>query len=156
VDCWARQQTLKGDGLLEQVQTQGRQILSRPVEWVATAGGKELPWDTGKLQYTEVRDDRIEATGRLACEKLIIRSKVHVEYDGMFKYEVELVPQGDGAVDRLDLIVPIRAEDATLLHATSDGCRTNYAGIVPEGEGRVWDSSKVQRWVLTGIFLPYI
>jgi hypothetical protein len=156
LECWARQHALKGDGLFSQLKTQDRDILARPIEWVAVSGGKPLAWESGALKYSQVRDHAIDATASAASEKLEIRTRLHAEYDGMVKYDVELVPRGDGALDRLDLVVPMKPEFATLLHATSDGCRTNYAGLVPAGEGRVWDSTRVQSWVLTGSFIPYV
>lgn len=156
IDCWGREHAFKGDGLFSQVKTQDREILARPVEWIASADGKDLTWTVGSLAYAQVRDHAIDATASAISDKVEIKSRLHVEYDGMVKYDVELIPRGDGVVERLDLVVPVKAEYATLLHATSDGCRTNYAGLVPAGEGRVWDSTKVQQWVLTGTFIPYV
>ena len=69
----------------------------------------------------------------------------------------KLDPLADGeALKKLDLVVPIRPQHAWLLHATSDGCRTNYSHYTPKGTGSVWDSRAVINCGLTGTFIPQV
>jgi hypothetical protein len=156
IACWGREHTLGGDGLFTQVKTQGVELLARPVALVAKSGGAELAWEMGKLEWAKVAPHEADFTGSASCDKLQAALSGHAEYDGMVKYELSLEPKGDGKLDSLDLVVPFRKEIVTLMHGVSDGCRTNYGGVVPEDEGRVWDSTKVGNWSLTGTFIPYL
>ena len=156
IACWGREHALSANGLFAQVKTQEVELLARPAALVARAGGAELPWKSDPLQWRTVAAHEANFTGTASCDKLRATLSGHAEYDGMVKYELTLAPLGDGQVDSLDLVVPIRKEVVTLMHGVSDGCRTNYGGIVPDGEGRVWDSTKVGNWSLTGTFIPYL
>lgn len=156
IDCWGRQHTLGGGGLFSQVKTQGVELLARPVALVARSAGTELAWENGQLQWGKIAPHEAHFTGSATCQKLQATLAGRAEYDGMVKYELTLAPRGDGKLDSLDLVVPIRQDVVTLLHGASDGCRTNYGGIVPAGQGRVWDSTQVGNWSLSGTFIPYL
>ncbi len=75
------------------------------------------------------------------------------DVDGMMTWRLTL-PAGKCAPISLD--IPLRAERAPLLHPCADGMRFNYAGVVPPGEGRVWDSTKAPRSSIIGDYLPYV
>ena len=75
------------------------------------------------------------------------------DVDGMMTWRLTL-PAGRCAPISLD--IPLRAERAPLLHPCADGMRFNYAGVVPPGSGRVWDSSKASRSSIIGDYIPYV
>lgn len=75
------------------------------------------------------------------------------DIDGLMEWTLTLKP---GHHEPLTLEIPIRAERARLFHPCADGMRFNYAGVVPEGQGRVWDSSQAPRTSIIGDYLPYI
>ena len=75
------------------------------------------------------------------------------DVDGMMTWRLTLKP---GHYEPMSLVVPIKAERAKLFHPCADGMRFNYAGVVPPGEGRVWDSSKAPRTSIIGDYLPYV
>ena len=75
------------------------------------------------------------------------------DVDGMMTWRLTL-PAGRCAPIVLD--IPILAERAPLLHPCADGLRFNYAGVVPPGVGRVWDSTKASRSSIIGDYLPYV
>lgn len=154
--CWGREHTLGGDGLLFQVKSQGTELLARPIALAAKSGGADLEWEAAKLEWTKSAPHEVNFKGSSTCDKLAATVSGHAEYDGMVKYELTIAPRGDGKVDLLDLVVPIRKEVATLLHACGDGCRMSSMGSVPTNEGRVWDSTAVGNVNLTGTFIPYL
>ena len=60
-------------------------------------------------------------------------------------------------LDSLKLVIPMKASEATLMHACVDGLRNNYAGYIPKGEGRVWDGTKAGgRTSIIGDYMPYV
>ncbi|MBI2200312.1 MAG: hypothetical protein HYU43_00030 [Armatimonadetes bacterium] len=156
ISCWGRDYTLDGGGLPAQVRSQAVDLLAAPVALAARSGGVELPWEKRKIEYTRVSPHEVEFNASSSCPKLQVGISGHAEYDGMVRYEMELSPLGDGQLDSLDLLVALRKDAVTLMHGVSDGCRTNTGGIVPEGDGRVWDSTQVGNWSLTGTFIPYL
>lgn len=156
VACWNREFALGDNGFFKQVKSGQWQLLKRPMQLAAKSGGKELKWKAGGVKFGKTADSAVDFTAASECEKVKAEVAVHSEYDGMFQYTLTLTPRGDGQVDGLDLVVPIKEENAWLLHATSDGCRTNASLFTPQGKGRVWDSREVAQWPLTGTVIPYL
>lgn len=148
-------------GLWDQVVSQGEELLGAPARWevVAAQGGKQpaacqvagTGWRLLAHKPTEVRGEAGWSAGP-------VRAKVTTEYDydGMMLVELTLQPTGAAAVHRLSLVVPLRNDLARYMHAVGDGLRHNYAGFTPEGNGRVWDSSKADKLEIVGTFFPYL
>ena len=120
----------KDTGLWKQVTAAGKDILARPMRLVV--GGAETAVTSG--------------TTGTATESTW-------DVDGMMTWKLTLKP---GHYEPMALVVPIKAERAKLFHPCADGMRFNYAGVVPPGEGLVWDSSKAPRTSIIGDYLPYI
>jgi len=156
VSCWNREFVLGEDGFFRQVKSGKWQLLKRPVHLVAKSAGKELKWKARGVKFGRTTDAMVDFTAASECEKVQADVAVHSEFDGMLQYTLTLTPKGDGRLDGLDLVVPLDEEHAWLLHATSDGARTNGSLFTPDGEGRVWDSRLVAQWRLTGTFIPYL
>ena len=76
------------------------------------------------------------------------------DVDGLMEWTLTLKP---GRCEPLTLEIPLRAERAPLMHACVDGLRSNYAGKVPAGTGRVWASSEAPgRQQIVGDYVPYL
>lgn len=156
VQCWNRSLTIGSNGFFQQVKTGPHAILNRPIHLSAVSGGKTLSWHDGPVSFPNKTDSAVDFSATSANDKVKADIACHSEFDGMFKYTVTLTPRGDGKVGGLDLVVPLKEEYAWLLHGTSDGCRTNASLFTPRGTGKVWDSTQVQQWRLTGTFIPYL
>jgi hypothetical protein len=159
LSCWGRTHILGPDGLPQQIETAGEPILAGPIylrirddagRW-ATLAGKGLSFIARTATGSEV-DARASAGG----PGIDAGVALHAEFDGMLKYTLTLNSAGAGKINALDLVVPIRPQHAWLLHATSDGCRTNYSHYTPKGTGSVWDSRAVMNCGLTGTFIPQV
>lgn len=156
VDVWNREYRLTDTGFFKQVKSGAWELLSRPVYLEARSDGKVLKWKGHGVKFGKKADSAVDFTAASECEKIRAQVAVHIEFDGMFQYTLTLAPNGDGQVDGVDLVVPLKEECAWLLHACSDGARGNSSLFTPRGEGRVWDSTKVRQWHLTGTFIPYL
>ena len=83
-----------------------------------------------------------------------LSSKTTWDVDGLMEWTLTLKP---GHYEPLTLEIPLRAERAPLMHACVDGLRSNYAGKVPAGYGRVWASSEAPgRRQIVGDYVPYV
>ena len=114
-------------GLWKQVMAEGKPILARPISLISTSN--------------------------LQPSTFNLSTKSTWDVDGMMEWFLTLKP---GHYEPMTLEIPICAERAKLLHPCADGMRFNYAGVVPAGEGVVWDSSKAPRTSIIGDYLPYI
>ncbi len=135
VSCWNRTFVLNDDGFFRQVKSGDWELLNRPVFLAARSEAKEMKWQGGGVQFTKQGPSSVDFTAQSQCEKLQAEVSVHSEFDGMFQYTLTLRPKGDGHVDRVDLVVPLKEEHAWLLHACSDGCRTNASLFTPARPG---------------------
>ena len=60
------------------------------------------------------------------------------DYDGMAKITLHIAA-ADLRVDRMQLVIPMMAHEASLMHPVTDLLRFHYAGRIPDGHGRLWD-----------------
>ena len=116
----------KTTGLWNQVKAAGKDILARPMAFVS-AGATPTPHT-----YT--------------CS-------TEWDVDGLMDWRLTLKP---GHYEPFSLEIPVKAEIAKFYHASADTFRTNPAGTIPAGTGRVWASSNVKRDFIIGAYLPYV
>ena len=119
----------KDTGLWKQVNAAGKDILARPMRLVAHPSS--LIPHPSSLSTSSTWD-----------------------VDGTMTWELTL--KAGQRIDSLDLEIPLKAKYSKLLAACTDGCRFNYAGALPAGTGRVWDSTKAARTSIVNDFVPYI
>ena len=58
--------------------------------------------------------------------------------------EMDLAPRGDGKLDELALVVPLRTDAATHFQAGTFRCG-GPAEKIRDGDGVVWDSASLER-----------
>ncbi|MCC7350886.1 MAG: hypothetical protein IT446_09975 [Phycisphaerales bacterium] len=120
-------------------------ILDRPMTIHARQNGGQpaVVEPVGKL--STIHGDTMavvtQAHGRLDQVALTITNKI--EYDGLSWIEMKLDPARPTQLEGLYLDIPIRADQATLLHEVTDSIRRVFAGHTPAGKGTVWDSGKL-------------
>ena len=118
-------------GLWKQVTAAGKDILARPMRFVSASKTCSLFPVPCSLSTSSTWD-----------------------IDGMMLWNLTLKP---GHYEPMSLEIPIRAERAKLMHACVDSLRSNYAGEVPAGSGRVWHGGMAPgRSSIVGDYVPYI
>ncbi len=154
LEVWNRRHDLSA-GLPVQIESAGAELLAAPIHLVATSGGERriLTAAGGALSGDGVTASSV-SHGTFG--PLTARIDMQAEFDGMLKYAIELVAAPESQLESLDLVIPLKAEHAQFLHAAGDGCRTNYSHALPEGEGRVWDSTQIVNWTNPTSFLTYV
>lgn len=159
VECWEREYTFNGLGLPKNVRIKGEDILAGPITLSGTADGKPFTISPeADPVFTKKTPAAVSMTGAGKGAKITCKISSTIEYDGMIKVEMEIVPDGTVRIDDLQLVVPFMSEKATLIHAVGDHIRTGqYSGLLPEGEGLVWNSKdNVFHASILGSFMPYI
>ena len=126
----------KTTGLWKQVTAAGKDLLARPMR---LAGGPRSV--AAASDGTEAVPPGVSASAEW-------------DVDGVMDWKLTLKP---GHYEPFALEIPLKGAEARLMHCCVDGLRDNYAGAVPSGQGRVWDSTKQgARISLIGNYLPYI
>jgi len=99
----------------------------------------------------------VQIKSELSFDCLTIKVNNFLEYDGFIRMETEIIPSKKITLKKLSLEIPIRENQATLLHTLTDSSRRRFAGLTPAGEGVVWDSTKIKNTkAMIGSFIPMV
>lgn len=156
IGVWGRDYLLGDAGFPKQILSKGEELLAAPVIIRETVNGKSALLAGSGVEFTKVSDAHVEAVARAKGRAVEAEIRLLAEYDGMLKYEVILTGRKGDRLEALDLVIPWKGARAEYLHATGDGCRSNYSHALPEGEGTVWDSSEIVNWVMPVQWIPYL
>jgi len=155
VQCILRRHTMSGAGLWEQAASQQVPLLAAPMQIRVAAGGATHTASGPGVSITKQADTQVVGGAAWTAGPVRGRTRFDYDYDGFMKVTLDVEPTPE-RVEAIDLVVPMRAREAWLMHAVTDLLRSHYAGKIPEGRGRVWDSAKVPRHQLPAPFLPYV
>lgn len=179
VSCVLRTHTFDGNGLWQQVTSQGVPLLAAPMRLEVECSGKTDSVDGQGATFTAATPDRVEGRAAWTAGPLRGRTDFAMEMDGMMKLRLEFDPT-DARVDGLRLVIPMRTSETWLMHPVTDLLRFHYSGSIPDGtgtlwdyggktrtvrytesgkpdsNGKVWDSRHVGRHKLPAPFVPYI
>lgn len=142
VSCVLREHAMNAQGLWDQVQAAGGALLARPMGFTASVGGKTAPVQAGTLQFARKADNEVVANATLKAGALAGQARCTWDYDGVMRVDLTLKPSA-APVEALTLDIPLRNDQATMLHAMGDGIRNTLYQKVPEGQGVVWSAEKV-------------
>jgi hypothetical protein len=147
-----------------EVQTAGASILSDPIGLRATVGGKRLEWTGAPPKLIEQRPDRVRLAGQAECGAFRLSGTALVEYDGMIRVDLALIPVGEPFVDELTLEIPLKPEHAEYLYHFPGkwGTVANAGALPPDGfkhafkpyvwlgdndRGFAWFCESAQNWL---------
>jgi hypothetical protein len=149
-------------GLLSSVKTEDqelrvrKELLASPMVYRAVIEGKEFLTTKGKLSFKEKADDRVIMQSSFSLGDLRAESKSTLDYDGTLRVDLTLFPTTK-RVDSFILEMPLKDEVAKMMHAMADGIRdVILSDYVPEGQGIVWDASKLMTSSFPPNFCTYI
>jgi len=158
---WGREYTVGADCLPSKIVAAGgagaEDILTAPIRLRATSGGKELDTRLGRIGV-DAGPARVRLSAGGKTQNPLYAADASLEFDGWYQVKLTVPPaQGDAAVDRLSLHVPLWKDADTLyVQRAGDGRRGNYFGALPKGEGLVWDSSRLLPFGQWGSFAPIV
>lgn len=149
LSCVGRVYEIGANGLPSAIWSLGKQILAAPVSLTCIKGDRKIPFADGKsfaLGSTSATCVEYSSAGRL------LEVAGRLEQDGLLRLDLRL-PRTPAA-DRLYLDIPVKKEFAKLFHASGEGMRSNPAGFIPKGEGRVFGSRSIPQSHVDN-FIPY-
>jgi len=135
VSCWNREYTFDGSPLPSQMRVGRDPILASAVRLVTRTNGREIVWRKGTTRFVEKHPDEARLEVENVGEALTLKGSVTTEFDGMARFDLELVPHGNASVEQLHLLVPLRRECATLryiLKKPADFYDPSICGRVPD------------------------
>ncbi len=147
-------------GLWRQVTSQGRELLAAPVRLEVTQGGKVHAAGGGRGRIIKATPTHVSGEAGWTAGPLAGKTRFAYDYDGMMRITFELAPT-ETEIERVQLVIPLKAAEAWLMHPVTTGLRQHFAGRIPalpEGvntSATVWTSAKVPDR-LNGTFVPYI
>jgi hypothetical protein len=125
VSVWGRSYRFECLPLPASVVARGAEVLAGPITLSGSADGKPLAWRNSSCRIVQSKPNAAELATRAESGQLVCEGKVAVEYDGMIRCDLQLVPKsGKVTVDRLALEIPLRAEHALFLHTWPGGWGT--------------------------------
>jgi hypothetical protein len=157
VDAVLRQHELNDLGLWEQVSSDGVPLLAGPMRVQARVDGRNArPSPTRKIRIHPRGESEVETDAEWTAGRLRARVTGRFEMDGMYRVELALSGPPGTRVEQLDLVLPLRAEVATLMNAITDRVRHHRNGAIPGGRGEVWNSGTLQQVEIPPNFAPYL
>jgi hypothetical protein len=148
-----RDHTMSDQGLWAQVVSLGEPLLASPMTFSAWRAGSALELQEEGLAILEESPSRVSTRAAVTAGHTRIEVVSVMEVDGLMMCTVRL--EG-GALDRLELLVPLRNEMMPLGHFCGERSRSNFAGYVRSGEGVVWSSTETLKREILTPFAPYI
>lgn len=154
VDCVLRSHTLNAAGFWQQVVSDGRPLLTGPVRLDVTSAGQTVAATGRAVKFIDTKPTRVTGTAAWSAGALRGRTEFAYDYDGLMQVTLHLLPTAT-AIERVQVVIPLQASEAWLLHPVTTQLRHHFAGRVPAGAGKVWDSTGVKAKV-GGWFVPYV
>jgi len=117
VKPWGRTYRFERSLLPTAVVTRDASVLAGPVRLVARVAGKTVDWRSDGVSCRERHADSVVLAGRSSVAGLTLRGTTTVEFDGMLRADLELVPdRGPVEVESLQLEVPFHPQYARYLY----------------------------------------
>lgn len=148
VSVVGRRYRIGANGLPTDIESLGRSILARPASLNFEKDGKRSAATDGSLAFGACT----ETAAAYASVGGLCAVRGRIEQDGFLLLDLTLPEKG--VWDRIYLDVPLRAEYADLFHACGELTRSNPAGDLPKGPGRVFGSRSIPQAHLEN-FIPY-
>jgi len=123
-------------GLWQQVTAEGTPLLSGPMQLRATVGGRSVTWEPGAMAFAERGPSQTSARAGFSGGGISADLRSIFDYDGLMTVTLELAGGQDVTVDALDLVVPVRAEEAWLMHAVGGASARTTRARSPTARAR--------------------
>ncbi len=176
---WGRRYAVDGSGLFTGIDTSAqsgleqaaKDILAGPVRVEVIADGKAVALAAAGLEEVKTAAHEASYRGELVGNGWRITTRGRLEYDGYVEHRLTIAPEGEGErrADRIRLVIPLKGEAATHLHAAAGNWfRSAVSSIALEGDGVLWHSGQshglgvvphTQNWggmMTVGDFKPYV
>jgi hypothetical protein len=164
VSAWGRDYTFANSGFPSAITSRNASMLAYPVTLAGTNDHGVLSFsDQETLETVSAAPNKVTLKGTSTADggRVTVENNIDIEYDGMMKYTVKIIPDPAGVnFTNLHLDIPLKNENAILLHPIGDLANSGWgkSGYLPSGSGMVWNSKtfkKSNQSEVLGTFLPY-
>ena len=134
---WGRKHRFANSALPTSVTTANAELLAGPIRLAGKLTDKPIEWKRGGNLLLRSTESHAVFSGWQSGDDLIINTTTRVEFDGLLKIDLVVLPQYKTApkLEQLWLEVPLKREWATLYHyfPGSWGQAKNSGQVPPEG-----------------------
>ena len=145
-----RDYTIGNNGLPEQIVSEQKPLLARPVTVNFVKNGENRTVDGNAPVKIEKHSD---TTAAYTADGKEMKVKGRMEQDGLLI--LDLTFPADLNADRVYVDIPVKKEFAELYHPIGEHIRANPAGFTPAGQGVIFKSRDLQQ-VKVSNFIPYL
>ena len=136
VNVWGRAYRFGLFPMPASVTAKEAEVLAGPISLSGQVDGKPVAWSGGASRVVEARPDRVKLATTTESAGLRCDGEALVEYDGMVRCDLRLLPKGGKArIERLALEIPLVARHALFLHTWPGkwGSAGNSGALPSEG-----------------------
>jgi len=141
VSVWGRTHTFAKAALPTSVTAEGKELLAAPVRLVGKVDGKPVTWRPGGNLVLHADSRQVTISGWQSCDDVTVNTSTRIEFDGMLRIDLTVVPQyrKKPKLDQLWLEIPLKHELASLYHyypgqwgkASNSGALTDQGLVLP-------------------------
>ncbi|MDD4869173.1 MAG: DUF6067 family protein [Kiritimatiellae bacterium] len=135
VGVWGRMYKFAGGVLPNSIVTAGEEVLAAPIRLICQVSGKPVEWERGGSFVFNADKDRAIVSSWQTCDELIVDTTTRVEFDGMMRVDLVVMPQRKKSpkIEKLWLEVPLKRAYAGLYQFWPGTWGTaKNSGLVPE------------------------
>lgn len=142
VNVVMRSYKMNGFGLWDSVISEGKELLTGPVELHLVTDKGEIKWNFIDSKWITQSANKVIYEAVAETPSVRIKTMSTIEYDGAMKVELEMIPGQSGEnIQALWLEIPMKNSEAPLFHySIAPEIRRNYSGATPHGGKITWMS----------------
>jgi len=134
VRVWGRAYDLSKSCLPSAINILGKEILHSPIKLKACINGKSVELLCSMPNIKQLDDAKVVLEANDKYPDFNVKTEIRVEFDGMMKYDVEIIPRGNLKISKLVLETPFEKKYTSLFyHPKHVGVIKRSSGSIPEG-----------------------
>ncbi|MBI2192199.1 MAG: hypothetical protein HYU36_09460 [Planctomycetes bacterium] len=134
-----REHRLDRTGFFRSLVSAGEELLAGPAGFEVRSGGRILEFSAGPgLGPVQNLEDAAEWSAEVAsAQGHLLRVRGRIEYDGVARFDVSLIPKGVLDIERAEFRIPLRAETLRYLHSIATGFIHRFMEVTRDEAGVV-------------------
>jgi len=139
VEVWNRRYIFSNSPFPTSIISADEEILSSPIQLVGIVNGKPITWKSKNVFLLQSNKTYVIVSGCQANDDLIIDVSSTIEFDGMMRVDMVLIPQREGGmdkkvkIDQLWVEVPLSYKTTLFHYWPGKWGEAKNSGAIPEG-----------------------
>jgi len=142
ISCLGRSIQLNDRGMPEQINAQGDQILSLPVNFLIESENEIVTFPAADFHFKEKKDGRVSWESVTENNLLKIACKGEMEYDGRLGYQCTVTSKKDFHIQDIRLELPLKKQYATYMVGMG-----RMGGFTPKEHIARWVDTEDSFWI---------